>query len=73
MTGRRCTDNKHNTDCRSEADSLSVIRSSRRVQDGTDSVGVITFTSTEMQEQVQALSHIDLDLSKFPIEMLQGL
>jgi hypothetical protein len=35
--------------------------------------GAITFTSNEMQEQVKALSHIDLHLSKLPIEMLQGL
>jgi hypothetical protein len=33
----------------------------------------ISFTSTEMQEQAQALSHIDLYFSNFPIDMLQGL
>jgi hypothetical protein len=38
MIGRRCIDSKHNAYCRSEAENLSVIRSSRRGKDGIDSI-----------------------------------
>jgi hypothetical protein len=38
MIDRRCKDNNHSTDCRSEVDGLSLFRSSRRVNDSTDNI-----------------------------------